>query len=130
MEKIIEMPLSQAMGGRYLRYAREVIEERALPDVRTGLKPVVRKILYDMNTLGLKNNAKPKKAARVVGDTLGRFSPHGDQSCYEALVGVSQDWNTRYPLITMDCNNGSIDGDPARARDILNVNYQNMVIYY
>lgn len=115
MEKIIEMPLSQAMGGRYLRYAREVIEERALPDVRTGLKPVVRKILYDMNTLGLSNKAKPKKCARVVGDTLGKFQPHGDDSCYEALVGVSQDWNTRYPLITMDCNNGSIDGDPARA---------------
>lgn len=77
MEKIIEMPLSQAMGGRYLRYAREVIEERALPDVRTGLKPVVRKILYDMNTLGLSNKAKPKKCARVVGDTLGKFQPHG-----------------------------------------------------
>lgn len=77
MERIIEMPLEQALGGRYLRYSKEVIEERALPDVRTGLKPVVRKVLYDMNLLGLKSNAKPKKAARVVGDTLGKFQPHG-----------------------------------------------------
>ncbi len=114
-ENIIKMPIEQALSGRYLRYANDVIKERALPDVRTGLKPVVRKIVYDMNSLGLKSSAKPKKAARVVGDTIGRFSPHGDQSTYEALVGVSQDWNMRYPLITMDCNNGSIDGDPARA---------------
>ena len=114
-ETIIEKSIEEALSSRYLRYAHEVIKERALPDVRTGLKPVVRKVLYDMNTLGLTNRAKPKKCARVVGDTLGKFHPHGDTSCYEALVGVSQDWNTRYPLITMDCNNGSIDGDPARA---------------
>lgn len=113
--KIIKMPLEKAISGRHLRYAYNVITERALPDVRTGLKPVVRKVIYDMHTLGLKSNSKPKKSARVVGDTLGRLHPHGDQSCYEALVGVSQDWNMRYPLITMDCNNGSIDGDPAAA---------------
>lgn len=77
MENIIKMPLEQAISGRYLRYSYDVIKERALPDVRTGLKPVVRKILYDMNELGLKHNSKPKKAARVVGDTIGRFSPHG-----------------------------------------------------
>ncbi len=76
-ENIIKMPIEQALSGRYLRYANDVIKERALPDVRTGLKPVVRKIVYDMNSLGLKSSAKPKKAARVVGDTIGRFSPHG-----------------------------------------------------
>lgn len=114
-ENIIKKPIEQALSARYLRYANEVIKERALPDVRTGLKPVVRKVLYDMYELKLDNKSKPKKCARVVGDTLGKFHPHGDTSCYEALVGVSQSWNIRYPLITMDCNNGSIDGDPAAA---------------
>lgn len=114
-ERIIEKNLASIMKPRYKSYALSVIGDRALPDLRTGLKPVLKRSLYSMYTMGLKSNAKVKKSARVVGDTLGKFHAHGDASVYEAIVRASQDWNMRYPLIEMPSNNGSRDGDPAAA---------------
>lgn len=114
-ERIIEKNLASVMKPRYKSYALSVIEDRALPDLRTGLKPVLKRSLYSMYTMGLKSNAKVKKSARVVGDTLGKYHAHGDTSVYEAIVRASQDWNMRYPLVEMPSNNGSRDGDPAAA---------------
>lgn len=114
-ERIIKKSIANVMRPRYKRYAHSVIGERAFPDIRSGLKPVQSRGLYSMNEMGLKANSKPKKSARVVGDVLGKFHPHGDTACYEALVRMAQEWNTRYPLIKLDGNNGSRDGDPAAA---------------
>lgn len=114
-EKIITKSLGQAMKPRYKTYALSVIGDRALPDLRTGLKPVVKRSLYSMYNLGLKANSQHKKSARVVGDVLGLWHPHGDASVYEALVRLSQDWNMRYPLVDIHGNNGSRDGDSAAA---------------
>ncbi len=99
----------------YLDYAVSVVKGRALPDVSDGCKPVQRRILFTMNQLGLAANAKPVKSARVVGDTMGRFHPHGDQSIYDALVRMAQDFSLRYPLIDGHGNFGSRDGDGAAA---------------
>lgn len=116
-ERIREMPLEQVMGERFGRYSKYIIQERALPDIRDGLKPVQRRILYAMY---LDNNTfdKPfKKAAKAVGNIMGNFHPHGDSSIYGALVHLSQDWKMREPLIEMHGNNGSMDGDsPAAMR--------------
>lgn len=114
-EKIITKTLGQAMKPRYKTYALSVIGDRALPDLRTGLKPVVKRSLYSMYNLGLKANSQHKKSARVVGDVLGLWHPHGDASVYEAIVRLSQDWNMRYPLVDIHGNNGSRDGDSAAA---------------
>lgn len=114
-ERIIKKSIANVMRPRYKRYAHSVIGERAFPDIRSGLKPVQSRGLYSMNEMGLKANSKPKKSARVVGDVLGKYHPHGDTACYEALVRMAQEWNTRYPLIKLDGNNGSRDGDPAAA---------------
>jgi len=92
-----------------------VIISRALPDVRDGLKPVQRRILYAMNELGLTNNAKTRKSATVVGETLGKYHPHGDIAVYDALVRMAQDFSLRYPLIEGQGNFGSLDGDPPGA---------------
>ncbi|MFP3249690.1 MAG: DNA gyrase subunit A, partial [Paraburkholderia sp.] len=99
----------------YLDYAVSVVKGRALPDVCDGQKPVQRRILFAMNDMGLSDNAKPVKSARVVGDVLGKYHPHGDQSAYDALVRLAQDFSMRYPLIDGQGNFGSRDGDGAAA---------------
>jgi DNA gyrase subunit A len=103
------------MRNAYLDYSMSVITARALPDVRDGLKPVQRRILYTMGEMGLRHNVAFKKCARIVGDVMGRYHPHGDQAVYDALVRMAQDFNMRYPLIDGQGNFGSIDNDPAAA---------------
>ena len=99
----------------YLDYAISVVKGRALPDVSDGQKPVQRRILFSMSEMGLRADAKPVKSARVVGDVLGKFHPHGDQSAYDALVRLAQSFSLRYPLIDGQGNFGSRDGDGAAA---------------
>ncbi len=112
---IIETNVADEMKESYLNYAMSVIVSRALPDVRDGLKPVHRRILYDMFEMGLKYNTPFKKAARIVGDVLGKYHPHGDASVYDALVRLAQNFSLRYPAVHPQGNFGSIDGDPAAA---------------
>jgi topoisomerase-4 subunit A len=107
--------LAQYAERAYLDYAVSVVKGRALPDVSDGQKPVQRRILYSMHEMGLAHNAKPVKSARVVGDVLGKFHPHGDSSAYEALVRQAQNFSLRYPLIDGQGNFGSRDGDGAAA---------------
>ena len=113
--RIIEEPLGEALSRRYLAYALSTIMNRALPDVRDGLKPVHRRLLHSMRQMRLDPGSSAKKCARVVGDVIGRFHPHGDQSVYEALVRLAQDFAQRYPLIDGQGNFGNIDGDNAAA---------------
>lgn len=116
-ERIREMPLEQVMGERFGRYSKYIIQERALPDIRDGLKPVQRRILYAMYQDGNTYDKPFKKAAKAVGNIMGNFHPHGDSSIYGALVHLSQDWKMREPLVEMHGNNGSMDGDgPAAMR--------------
>ena len=96
---------------RFARYSKYIIQDRALPDVRDGLKPVQRRILFAMYKLGLFSNKPYKKSARIVGDVIGKYHPHGDTAVYEAMARLSQDFKMRLPLIDMHGNNGSIDGD-------------------
>src|SRR5579883_1351757 len=103
------------MRGAYLDYAMSVITARALPDVRDGLKPVQRRILYTMDELGVRHNAAYKKSARIVGDTMGRYHPHGDAPVYDTMVRLAQDFSMRYPLVDGQGNFGSVDGDPPAA---------------
>lgn len=112
---IITFPLDELMGDRFGRYAKYIIQERALPDARDGLKPVQRRILYAMNELNLTSEKPYKKSARVVGEVIGKYHPHGDTSIYDAMVRMSQWWKLGMPLIDMQGNNGSIDGDSAAA---------------
>lgn len=112
---ILARPIVSEMEDSYLSYAMSVIVSRALPDARDGLKPVHRRILYAMNELGLRSNAKLRKSATVVGDVMGKYHPHGDSPIYEALVRMAQDFAMRYPLIQGQGNFGSIDGDGAAA---------------
>ena len=114
-EKIIPVYIEDEMKSSYIDYAMSVIVGRALPDIRDGLKPVHRRILYSMKDLALWHNKPYKKCARIVGDCLGRFHPHGDSAVYDALVRMVQDFSLRYPLIEGQGNFGSIDGDPAAA---------------
>ena len=107
--------IEEEMRQSYMDYAMSVIVGRALPDVRDGLKPVQRRVLYAMYNAGLLSNKKHLKCANVVGKVLGEFHPHGDSSVYEALVRIAQPWNLRYPLVDGQGNFGSIDGDPAAA---------------
>ena len=97
-EKIIKTEYSEEMQRSYVDYAMSVIVSRALPDVRDGLKPVQRRTLYDMRELGITYDKPYRKSARIVGDTMGKYHPHGDSSIYGALVNLAQDWSTRYPL--------------------------------
>ncbi len=113
--KLISVPIEDEMKTDYLTYAMSVIVARALPDVRDGLKPVHRRILYAMEELGLRNNAATKKCARITGDAMGKYHPHGDLSLYDALVRMAQDFSLRYPLVHGQGNFGSIDGDPPAA---------------
>jgi DNA gyrase subunit A len=113
--QIIDAPISEEMKRSYLDYAMSVITQRALPDVRDGLKPVHRRILFSMHKNGLNASAKFRKSATVVGDVIGNYHPHGDAAVYEAMVKLAQPFATRYPLIIGQGNFGSIDGDPAAA---------------
>lgn len=113
--KTIDVDISEEMKKSYINYAMSVITDRALPDVRDGLKPVHRRILFSMYQNGLTASARFKKSATVVGDVLGSYHPHGDSSVYEAMVQLAQDFKTRYPLIWGQGNFGSIDGDGAAA---------------
>jgi DNA gyrase subunit A len=113
--KIIERDISKEMKESYLDYAMSVIISRALPDARDGLKPVHRRILYVMHEAGLTHSAKFRKCATIVGDTLGKYHPHGDQAVYDALARMAQDFSFRYPLVEGQGNFGSIDGDAAAA---------------
>src|SRR6202158_4107435 len=108
-------PLGKALSERYLAYALSTITSRALPDARDGLKPVHRRLLHAMRELGLNPAAGFKKCARVVGDVIGKFHPHGDQAVYDALVRLAQDFAVRYPLVEGQGNFGNIDGDNAAA---------------
>ncbi len=113
----IDSSLSELLGERYGNYAKYIIQDRALPDGRDGLKPVQRRILYAMNELRLWHKTPFKKAARVVGEVIGKYHPHGDSSIYDAMVRMSQDWKFLFPLVEIHGNNGSIDGDnPAAMR--------------
>ena len=114
-DRIKELPLENVISDRFGRYSKYIIQERALPDVRDGLKPVQRRILYAMYEDGNTSDKAFRKAAKSVGNVMGNFHPHGDSSIYEAMVRMSQDWKNRIPLIEMHGNNGSIDGDPPAA---------------
>ncbi len=115
--RIVDEPIGEALSKRYLAYALSTITSRALPDVRDGLKPVHRRVLYAMRLLKLSPDAAFRKSAKVVGDVMGDFHPHGDQSIYDALVRLAQDFNARYPLVDGQGNFGNIDGDnPAAMR--------------
>ncbi len=112
---IIDEPFQNALSERYLVYALSTITARSLPDVRDGLKPVHRRLLWAMRLLRLDPASAYKKSARVVGDVIGKYHPHGDQSVYDAMVRLSQDWALRYPLVDGQGNFGNIDGDNAAA---------------
>ena len=114
-DSIHEVDLKKTMERSYIDYAMSVIAARALPDVRDGLKPVQRRILFSMIELNNGPDKPHRKCARIVGDTMGKYHPHGDSSIYEALVKLAQDWNTRYPLVDGHGNFGSMDGDSAAA---------------
>ena len=113
--QVLPIAIEREVQDSYLNYAMSVIVSRALPDVRDGLKPVHRRILYAMYDLGLRSNSQHKKTGRIVGDVLGKYHPHGDQSIYDALVRLAQDFSLRYPLIDGQGNFGSIDNDPPAA---------------
>ena len=114
-DKIHEVDLQKTMEKSYIAYAMSVIASRALPDVRDGLKPVQRRVLYSMIELNNGPDKPHRKCARIVGDTMGKYHPHGDSSIYGALVNMAQDWSTRYPLVDGHGNFGSVDGDGAAA---------------
>ena len=116
-EKIIQINIVDEMKSAYIDYSMSVIVSRALPDVRDGLKPVHRRVLYGMLDLGVYSNRAHKKSARIVGEVLGKYHPHGDSSVYDTMVRMSQDWSLRYPMVDGQGNFGSIDGDnPAAMR--------------
>jgi topoisomerase-4 subunit A len=114
-DEIRSEPLSKALAERYLAYALSTITQRALPDVRDGLKPVHRRILFGMRLLRLDPGTAFKKSAKVVGDVMGSFHPHGDQAIYDALVRLAQEFSVRYPLVDGQGNFGNVDGDNAAA---------------
>ena len=116
-EKIIPVNIEEQMKSSYIDYSMSVIVSRALPDVRDGLKPVHRRVLYGMHDMGVTSTKSYKKSARVVGDVLGKYHPHGDSSVYDTMVRMAQDWSLRYMLVDGQGNFGSIDGDsPAAMR--------------
>lgn len=116
-DRIIKINIEEEMKSAYIDYSMSVIVSRALPDVRDGLKPVHRRVLYGMNDLGIYSNKAHKKSARIVGEVLGKYHPHGDSSVYHAMVRMAQHWSLRYPLVDGQGNFGSVDGDsPAAMR--------------
>ena len=114
-DKIILVNIEDEMKGAYIDYSMSVIVSRALPDVRDGLKPVHRRVLYGMQDLGVFSNRPYKKSARIVGEVLGKYHPHGDSSVYDTMVRMAQHWSLRYPLVDGQGNYGSVDGDPPAA---------------
>ena len=114
-ENIITRYLEEEMRDSYIDYSMSVIVSRALPDVRDGFKPVHRRILYAMSELSLAHNRSFKKSARLVGEVMGKYHPHGDAAIYETTVRMAQDFSLRYPLVNGQGNFGSVDGDPAAA---------------
>jgi len=115
VEKFHDLPLEEVIGDRFGRYSKYIIQDRALPDARDGLKPVQRRILYAMHVEGNTHEKNFRKSAKTVGNVIGNYHPHGDSSVYDAMVRMSQDWKVRNVLIEMHGNNGSIDGDPPAA---------------
>ena len=114
-EQFLDLPLEEVVGDRFGRYSKYIIQDRALPDVRDGLKPVQRRILYAMHQDKNTFEKNFRKAAKTVGTVIGNYHPHGDISVYDAMVRMSQDWKMRNKLVEMHGNNGSIDGDPPAA---------------
>ncbi|WP_033828936.1 DNA topoisomerase IV subunit A [Bacillus andreraoultii] len=114
-EQLLDLPLEEVIGDRFGRYSKYIIQDRALPDARDGLKPVQRRILYAMHVEGNTADKPFRKSAKTVGNVIGNYHPHGDSSVYEAMVRMSQDWKMRNVLIEMHGNNGSLDGDPPAA---------------
>ena len=112
---IVSVDIGSEMKESFIDYAMSVITDRALPDVRDGLKPVHRRILYAMHEMGLTHQGRFRKSAAVVGDVLGKYHPHGDVAVYDSMVNMAQDFSYRYPLIFGQGNFGSIDGDGAAA---------------
>ena len=116
-EKIVQINIAEEMKSAYIDYSMSVIVSRALPDARDGLKPVHRRVLYGMLDLGVLSNRAYKKSARIVGEVLGKYHPHGDSSVYDTMVRMAQHWSLRYPMVDGQGNFGSIDGDnPAAMR--------------
>ena len=118
LNRMMDLALEDVMGDRFARYAKAIIQDRAIPDVRDGLKPVQRRILYSMIELNNGPDKPHRKCARIVGDTMGKYHPHGDSSIYDALVKLAQDWNTRYPLVDGHGNFGSMDGEDESEVDL------------
>ena len=115
--KLIPINIEEEMKSAYIDYSMSVIVSRALPDVRDGLKPVHRRVLYGMHELGIRSNSSYKKSARIVGEVLGKYHPHGDSSVYDTMVRMAQSWSLRYLMVDGQGNIGSIDGDsPAAMR--------------
>ena len=114
-ETIRPINLEHEMQKSFIAYAMSVITSRALPDVRDGMKPVHRRIMHTMEELGVTPDKPTRKSARIVGDCMGKYHPHGDSSVYDAMVRLAQDFNTRYPLVEGQGNFGSVDGDGAAA---------------
>lgn len=114
-DRIIPINIEEEMKSAYIDYSMSVIVSRALPDVRDGLKPVHRRVLYGMYDMGVLSNRSYKKSARIVGEVLGKYHPHGDSSVYDTMVRMAQDWSLRYPLVDGQGNFGSVDGDPPAA---------------
>ena len=112
---IKKVDIDHEMRQSYLDYAMSVIVSRAIPDVRDGLKPVQRRLLYAMYDMGIRPDSAYKKSARIVGEVLGKYHPHGDQAVYEAMARMAQDFSVRYPIIDGQGNFGSVDGDPPAA---------------
>lgn len=115
VERFQDLPLEEVVGDRFGRYSKYIIQDRALPDARDGLKPVQRRILYAMFHEGNTHEKAFRKSAKTVGNVIGNYHPHGDSSVYEAMVRMSQDWKLRHMMIEMHGNNGSVDGDSAAA---------------
>ena len=116
-EKIIRINIEEQMKSAYIDYSMSVIVSRALPDVRDGFKPVHRRVLFGMHELGILSNRPYKKSARIVGEVLGKYHPHGDSSVYFTMVRMAQHWSLRYPMVDGQGNFGSVDGDsPAAMR--------------
>jgi len=116
-DKLIPIKIEDEMKSAYIDYSMSVIVSRALPDVRDGLKPVHRRVLFGMHELGIRSNTAYKKSARIVGEVLGKYHPHGDSSVYDTMVRMAQEWSLRYLLVDGQGNFGSVDGDsPAAMR--------------
>ena len=113
-----QVSIEKELRKSYLEYSLSVIIGRAIPDARDGLKPVHRRILFSMHEMGLYNDKSYRKCARIVGDTLGKYHPHGDSSVYDALVRLAQDFTINFPLVDGHGNFGSVDGDPAVVQDL------------